>query len=607
MKRDIQNIRESQFVLVYGPGSLIESKNGSRLIPNIKHCLGNKRYYNEDFLGNNEFKEEIRIRNIIKKEENRDKIHLYSIPSNAAQGLSNFKGSYRTSIFPTWQVCHNNKKHKDGVSILYNSRVSENNKCPVCGEDTHSSSVRFVLACPEGHLDEVDWDYAIHHKNNCNPKCSPEYYIWKPKGTGYSEIFVQCSNPNCNAERSIAQIFKDIRFPCTERQPENEDPISFSQNVFFSNPDIKPNKEKGKKHFMRIVQRQSTSLRVANTLTVLKIPKYKRSIVGLIESYEQIKEFLINSDDESLFLNMLKKNNEDDYLLAKEYFKEYPDYDDFKTLVSEIFSDFEKALDIEFNTLSVDEPIKDDDLIKQGFKKYPLKILNKEFSLKICAVDRLTTVTTQLSYQRLPAFDNVDQKTHELKVNPSLSSAFMDEEGEYWYPAYEGVGEGIFITSDKNPLRELDLDCVVDKWENHISDEVILNLKREEIKDPLFVWWHTLSHALINSLSLSCGYNSTALRERVYIKNGKAGILIYNTSPGEDSGMGGLSDTADSFDIILKNAMKSLLHCANDPLCLKRDVQDNGVNGAACHSCLLISETSCEHRNILLDRHFFVD
>ncbi len=603
MKRDIQNIRESQFVLVYGPGSLIESKNGSRLIPNIKHCLGNRRYRN-DFLGLNEFKEEVRIRNIVKKEEKNDKIHLYSIPSNAAQGLSNFKGSYRTSIFPTWHVCHN-KKHGE-VSILYDSSVSPH-KCPVCDKDKYSSSVRFVLACPEGHLDEVDWDYAVHHKNNCNPNCSPEYYIWKPKGTGYSEIFVQC--PICKAERSIAEIFNDINFLCTERQPENENPDIFVNNVFYSKRDIKPEEERNKKHYMRIVQRQSTSLRVAKTLTVLKIPKYKREIVKLIESYDQIQEQLLNSEDETYFLDTLqRKKDQSDYLVAKKYFEEFPDYEEFKTLVSEIFSDFEKALDVEFDTLNLDEPIlDDDDLIKQRFEEYNLKIFKKQFPLKVCAIDRLTTVTTQLSYQRLPTFDNVDPKTHELKPDPKLSSAFRDEDGEYWYPAYEGVGEGIFITSDKNPLKELDLDKIADKWENHIRDDIILNLKRQEIKDPLFVWWHTLSHALINSLSLSCGYNSTALRERVYIKNGKAGILIYNTSPGEDSGMGGLSDTVYSFDIILKNAMNSLKHCANDPLCLNRDVKDNGVNGAACHNCLLISETSCEHRNILLDRHFFTD
>ena len=79
-----------------------------------------------------------------------------------------------------------------------------------------------------------------------------------------------------------------------------------------------------------------------------------------------------------------------------------------------------------------------------------------------------------------------------------------------WYPAYEGVGEGIFITSEYNPLEYLDLDKnLIENWEEvfgHIDAG-----DRDEIKVPLFVWWHTLSHALINSLSLSCGYNSTSL------------------------------------------------------------------------------------------------
>ncbi len=595
MSKDIQNIRESQFVLMYGPGSLIEGKNGSRLIPDIKRCLGSRRYKNS-FLEKYEFSEEVRISNIIKKEEEKEsKIHLFSLPSNATQGLSDFKGSYYTSIFPTWQICHNDEYHHGMGSILYDSYESENHKCPVCEKDSHSSNVRFVLACPQGHLDDVDWHYAVHSHNNCEPK----YYIWEPKGSGLSEIYVKC--PICKAERSILDIYHNVNFVCTERKPEEELPdFETDMNVFFSIPKRKKiwevNNEK--LHYMTIVQRQSTSLRIPNTLTVLKIPKYGEKIVKLIEKYEVNKNSIINRESPEIFLGIVEDNDKEDYLEFKEYIDKYG-FEDLKELVIEIFSDFEKALDIEFNTLNTDSPIIDnDDLIKGKFKDYNLKWLNKEFPLKICPIEKLKTVTTQLSYQRLPSYDNpMDNTTR-------MSSAFEDEDG-FWYPAYEGVGEGIFITSNENPISYLELDEISGKWNNYIRN-IQLNSKREEIKQPLFVWWHTLSHALINSLALSCGYNSAALRERVYIKNGKAGILIYNTSPGEDSGMGGLSDTVDSFDIILKNAMNSLITCANDPLCLKQNVEENGVNGAACHNCLLISETSCEHRNVLLDRHFFI-
>lgn len=129
---------------------------------------------------------------------------------------------------------------------------------------------------------------------------------------------------------------------------------------------------------------------------------------------------------------------------------------------------------------------------------------------------------------------------------------------------------------------------------------------RPDIDNPVFVWWHTLSHAIINSLSLYCGYNSNSLKERVYI-HPNGGILIYNTSPGEDCGMGGLSEVVNIFDVVLENALDNIISCSNDPLCIEENIEMGKVNGAACHNCLLISETSCEHRNMLLDRHFFIE
>lgn len=36
MEKTQQKLRRSQFVLVYGPGSIIEGPNGSRLMPSLK-------------------------------------------------------------------------------------------------------------------------------------------------------------------------------------------------------------------------------------------------------------------------------------------------------------------------------------------------------------------------------------------------------------------------------------------------------------------------------------------------------------------------------------------------------------------------------------------
>jgi hypothetical protein len=50
--------------------------------------------------------------------------------------------------------------------------------------------------------------------------------------------------------------------------------------------------------------------------------------------------------------------------------------------------------------------------------------------------------------------------------------------------------------------------------------------------------------------------------------------------------------------------------CSNDPICADHEptstADDRALHGAACHGCLLIAETSCEARNLLLDRALLV-
>ena len=158
MRNDVQNIRKSQFVLSYGPGSIIEGKNGSRLIPNVD--TGLTRYLSEEFLEKNEI-DDIRMSNIVKTLEehgNGRDIGLFSLPSNSSLKLKDTIGIYNTFVFPIWKICFE-KKHK--YPILFDS--SKSDKCPVCNEET-DTHVRFICACPDGHLDEVYWNKAVHDK-----------------------------------------------------------------------------------------------------------------------------------------------------------------------------------------------------------------------------------------------------------------------------------------------------------------------------------------------------------------------------------------------------------------------------------------------------------
>jgi hypothetical protein len=107
-------------------------------------------------------------------------------------------------------------------------------------------------------------------------------------------------------------------------------------------------------------------------------------------------------------------------------------------------------------------------------------------------------------------------------------------------------------------------------------------------------------------------YPATSLKERVYTQRNeqgeieRCGVLIYTASAGAQGTLGGLVGTARRIARILRSALDRLAVCSNDPVCADHapDSQtgDRATHGAACHGCLLIAETSCETRNLFLDR-----
>jgi hypothetical protein len=189
-----------------------------------------------------------------------------------------------------------------------------------------------------------------------------------------------------------------------------------------------------------------------------------------------------------------------------------------------------------------------------------------------------------------------------------------------WLPAVENRGEGIFIQLRLDEVR---------KWESRqvVIDRVTTLRKDYEqawrergrpgapakLVTPRLHLIHSLAHALIRQLSLSCGYSSASLRERLYVDVGStwemAGLLIFTSSPDADGTLGGLARQGESANIVrvFEDALLSMTWCSSDPLCIE-DVhaRSEPANGAACHACLLAAETSCEEFNTFLDRALLV-
>ena len=107
-------------------------------------------------------------------------------------------------------------------------------------------------------------------------------------------------------------------------------------------------------------------------------------------------------------------------------------------------------------------------------------------------------------------------------------------------------------------------------------------------------------------------YSSAAIRERVFVEideefgDAKGGVLLYTAQPGGDGTLGGLIALVPQFERIVAAAIRDIDACSNDPLCGDETFRVGKYNGAACYSCALVSETSCEHRNMRLDRNLLI-
>ena len=130
----------------------------------------------------------------------------------------------------------------------------------------------------------------------------------------------------------------------------------------------------------------------------------------------------------------------------------------------------------------------------------------------------------------------------------------------------------------------------------------------DEVFAARFFLVHTFAHVLIRQLSIQSGYSSASLRERLYVGSDPSesnGVLIFTSSPDSDGTLGGLQRLGEPARLVstIQAGLKNIEWCSSDPLCMEGvSSQSQPDNLAACHSCVMVSETSCEEFNHFLDR-----
>jgi hypothetical protein len=228
--------------------------------------------------------------------------------------------------------------------------------------------------------------------------------------------------------------------------------------------------------------------------------------------------------------------------------------------------------------------------------------------------DRLVRVVRLREVRALRSFTRIVPPSGELEADSPSLAPLSSGAPKNWLPAIEVRGEGIFLRFKSSSLDQWEKDHPEQADRAKRVDEAYTSTWQQRHQNPppraitsRFLLVHSFAHALMRQLTISCGYSSASLRERLYVdaERGMAGLLIYTATPDSDGSLGGLERQGSSsrMNQIIPAAIRSQEWCSNDPLCIQ-DIStfSDSQNLAACHACMMAPETSCEEFNVLLDR-----
>ena len=270
------------------------------------------------------------------------------------------------------------------------------------------------------------------------------------------------------------------------------------------------------------------------------------------------------------------------------------------------------------------EALRDPDGFSQGERsdffsqkaEVPEKL--RDVLVSVIQVRKLLEVRALTGFTRLESKggpfggDGEDVEIAPISRNPNLD----------WLPAVEVRGEGLFFEFRRCRLWMLGPRARRARRESERcwqrTSEMTMKSQRPPTEQDIreksrFIVLHSFAHAVMRALALDCGYSGSSIRERIYssIEEGRemSGVLLYTASPDSEGSLGGLIDlgTPERLGGLLQDALRDVTRCSSDPLCASHDPKRHqSINGAACHACVLVPETSCEAFNSWLDRSLLV-
>lgn len=520
-----------------------------------------------------------------------------------AIGISEEKDSdgLPVMVFPRWVTCSNcSRLDKLGPSDTRRTNCLE---CENAGKKfAKRIQVNFVAACEDGHLDEFPWIEFVHRSHSPSG-CGNPILELKSRGTGdLKGQVIKCLN--CNVTRTMVGVSDSdddstfltrqldktgIPFKCAGAAPWlrlNNSSCSNSIRMVLRNASNVYYSQEHSSILLPAVAEGDADL-VALIRSSNKDGEFQGKLAKYQFDYLRLARYVIGDDD--AFADL------DEEKLAQAFKVVYPNPN-----LSDVDEDQVPVLNRAPEAIALAKPVEHPDLIVRDTGYISGFIPNIHL---VNEVPLLKKTSASVGFSRI--IPNLIPTAEARKLFRRIPHG----PDTNWFPAVRNVGEGIFLSLDLQKLKAWDTQPGVVSRIAKIDANLLKNNRNPSHGEstPRFVLLHTLSHLLIQELVVTCGYTAASLSERVFATKDHAGLLIYTASASADGTMGGLVAMAEpkTFKKVFEDMLERARWCSNDPICmdLGREGQGNsGANLAACQSCALLPETSCDHFNQALDR-----
>lgn len=557
--------------------------------------------------------------------------------------------------FPEWLICSNPKckalgKVREIINndqgnqpsnkfnnpdIAFESINGVNAKCLRCNVANSMKTgipARLVIVCcndPQqsqdhpGHIEDFPWQWWCHGRKYPDLNGGTPHHLTLKEGDGLSfqNIIVKCG---CGSEASLQGVFgeKLLGYTCKGKSPW----LSSKSNGCTSN--------------VRTMQRGATSLHAPVVLTYISIPPFTEELGNILAMYREDFHSKWRDNAHMRADNNLVPLNDDGKIawINKKY------DESIRPKLAALVHDKNQAINILKKFIEDPHqeqgPVEGNSSSRKSTEYIELSRENgnarTDFQTKfshnthnifphgsmqdVIKVHRLKEVSAMLGFRRetggapLDLFKITKQLIAPIFLSGGNAARQNNPAKPNWLPAIELRGEGLFFRLNIERLNKF-LKYKLESNNNRLSnlfDRINKNNpnspqeKRALAKTTVI---HTLSHLLIRQLTVSCGYSSASLKERLYVDTDDCGFLIYTSTPGADGTRGGLVRMGERARLqpIVESALENARWCSADPICCTSLGQGaDGMNLAACHGCALVPETSCELHNKILDRAMLV-